>query len=388
MAIRITAGEWRGRLLKVPRGDVRPAQDRVRLAVFSSLAERVCGERVCHENWNQCPFLTDCDCCPVFSYLEHRDFSAKVDYKCAIAKERRRYKERWLTDHRRYYRIADITIQLDSDLPFTAETFDPKLGAFRVAGPGEDTVTINHHFSLEGLHLENMGKEVYRKDSWAIHRMGDTWIYTNSGGEPDAPIMQRVAMFSHNHSRARIYHFDEAAWWDGGLTSLTLFPTDQILIARLLADRQGCCLHSAGAILDGRGLLFLGQSDDGKTTAARLLQDHAEILCDDRNILRRVNGRFHVYGTWSHGELPIVSPSSAPLQAILFMQKSAENRLTRLEGLKEIMRRLLPRVIKPLVTPDWWEKTLDVAEALAREVPCYEMDFDKSGKIVKLLRDV
>ncbi|MFH1476034.1 MAG: 16S rRNA (guanine(966)-N(2))-methyltransferase RsmD [Verrucomicrobiota bacterium] len=46
MAIRITAGEWRGRLLQVPRGDVRPTQDRVRLAVFSSLADRVPGARV------------------------------------------------------------------------------------------------------------------------------------------------------------------------------------------------------------------------------------------------------------------------------------------------------------------------------------------------------
>jgi len=46
MTIRITAGEWRGRQLKVPRGDVRPAQDRVRLAVFSSLADRVPGARV------------------------------------------------------------------------------------------------------------------------------------------------------------------------------------------------------------------------------------------------------------------------------------------------------------------------------------------------------
>jgi len=46
MAMRITAGEWRGRQLKVPRGDVRPAQDRVRLAVFSSLADRVPGARV------------------------------------------------------------------------------------------------------------------------------------------------------------------------------------------------------------------------------------------------------------------------------------------------------------------------------------------------------
>ncbi|MBI2441506.1 MAG: 16S rRNA (guanine(966)-N(2))-methyltransferase RsmD [Lentisphaerae bacterium] len=44
--MRITGGQWRGRLLKVPRGKVRPAQDRVRQAVFSALAERVAGARV------------------------------------------------------------------------------------------------------------------------------------------------------------------------------------------------------------------------------------------------------------------------------------------------------------------------------------------------------
>lgn len=46
MALRITAGKWRGLLLKVPRGDMRPTQDRVRLAVFSTLAFRVSGARV------------------------------------------------------------------------------------------------------------------------------------------------------------------------------------------------------------------------------------------------------------------------------------------------------------------------------------------------------
>jgi hypothetical protein len=39
-------------------------------------------------------------------------------------------------------------------------------------------------------------------------------------------------------------------------------------------------------------------------------------------------------------------------------------------------------LIKPLVTKDWWEKTLDLIEIVVREVPCYEMEFDQSGEIV------
>ena len=39
MSIRITGGIWRGRLLDVPKKGVRPTQDRVRAAIFSSLQD-------------------------------------------------------------------------------------------------------------------------------------------------------------------------------------------------------------------------------------------------------------------------------------------------------------------------------------------------------------
>jgi hypothetical protein len=35
----------------------------------------------------------------------------------------------------------------------------------------------------------------------------------------------------------------------------------------------------------------------------------------------------------------------------------------------------------------WWNKTLDLVSEIVREVPCYELIFDKSGKVVKLLED-
>ena len=46
MAIRITGGMWRGRLLQVPPKGVRPTQDRVRAAIFSALQDVVPGTRV------------------------------------------------------------------------------------------------------------------------------------------------------------------------------------------------------------------------------------------------------------------------------------------------------------------------------------------------------
>jgi hypothetical protein len=93
-------------------------------------------------------------------------------------------------------------------------------------------------------------------------------------------------------------------------------------------------------------------------------------------------GEWRVFGTWSHGDVPVVSANDAPLRAICFIEKANENTLTPLIDLKEITRRLLACVIKPFVTADWWEKTLDLIGELAVEAPCYVMRFDKSGEIV------
>jgi hypothetical protein len=38
-----------------------------------------------------------------------------------------------------------------------------------------------------------------------------------------------------------------------------------------------------------------------------------------------------------------------------------------------------------MVTAEWWQKELDVLEQIVKEVRCYSMKFDKSGKIVSEL---
>ncbi len=338
-------------------------------------------------------------------------------------------------NHCRYYRIAEITIQVDSDLPISDTTFSKTLELFRVDGSGDDTVTIRHHFELPDLGGQDLGKPLYRRPPWAIYQQDNAWIYLGISPQAGDPSLHRVAMFNHDHTHAQIYNPSDEIYLKGNLDSLTMFPSDQILIARLLADRQGCYLHSAGAILDGAGMLFVGHSDAGKSTITRLLMAHSlviaseakqsptseleiahlhctersavqvssqktllamtgmsvEILCDDRNIVRRWEvddeGRpdWRVYGTWSHGDVPDVSPASAPLRAICFIEKADENTLTPLTDRKKITRRLLACIIKPFVTAEWWHKTLDLIAQMAGEVPCYVMRFDKSGAIVEEL---
>jgi ABC-type cobalamin/Fe3+-siderophores transport system ATPase subunit len=156
----------------------------------------------------------------------------------------------------------------------------------------------------------------------------------------------------------------------------------------VLADRQGCYFHTAGMIVNGQGLLFMGHSGAGKSTVVKMLMDEGEILCDDRIIARRWPEGFKVHGTWSHGEIPIVSNASAPLRAILLLEKAPANRLIPINDRGEIVRKLPFFVVKPLVTADWWEKTLDLVGQIIREVPVYRLQFDKSGQVKEVLKQL
>jgi MoaA/NifB/PqqE/SkfB family radical SAM enzyme len=376
------------------RYDLRKGTFREAWEVFiPSLADTVRGGAEYDEHCGSCDRRKECRWCPVHGWLEHGRFSAPVEHLCDVAGENRRFKEYWRAHHRRYFRIAGITLQVDSDLPIDDRTFHEKFKAFRVDGPGEDTVTIRHHFELPDLKGKDLGRELYRKPPWAIYRQNGSYIYLGISPRADDPTLHRVATFNRDHTRARIYEDREDIWRKGDLHSLTMFSSDQILIARLLADRQGFYLHSAGAVLNGAGILFVGHSEAGKSTTTRLLMEagvagslQVEILCDDRNIVRRGDDGWRVFGTWSHGDVPVVSANDAPLRALCFIEKANENTLTPLTDRKEILRRLLSCVIRPFVTADWWNKTLDLMERMSGEIPCHVMRLDKSGEIVGKLR--
>lgn len=291
---------------------------------------------------------------------------------------------------RRFYGIAGVTVQVEADLPFTKTTFEPKFDAFEVDEPGADTIVVRHHFGLPALDEHALGREVYRQRPWVIYRSPGRVTYIQVAPDGDSVSRSSVAFADDAHTVIDIYNGParEAYFRGGNVNALTMFPTDQILLAQVLADRKACYLHSCGVIVGGRGLLFVGHSEAGKSTMMTMLEGEGQALCDDRNIVRVWDDGIRVHGCWSHGEVPIVSAASAPLGAVLFLRKGATNRVVPLTAGEQILRHLLPCVIKPLVSADWWEKTLDVIEQIVKDVPCYVVEFDKSGAVVALLRDL
>ncbi len=331
-----------------------------------------------------CESRSDCRWCGVYGYLEHRRFSAPVEYLCQVAQETQTYKREWRMNHVRYYAVAGITLKVESDLPFTDSTFHPKFEAFRVKEPGDDVISIRHHFELPPLSDLKLSKLHYRKPPWAIYKNGTSWVYMGISPIESDDSIHRLVVFSDNHNKGRFYNRNSEIFERGNLHSLTLTASDQLMLAPVLADRQACYFHSSGIKYKNAGLVFLGHSDAGKSTMIKLMNEHATVLCDERIIVRKWPDGFQIHGNWSHGEIPIVSPESAPLSALLFLQQSPENRLEEISK-AEAIRRMIACMIKPFETKEWWEKELSLLQDIADTVPMYILHFDKSGRVRQVL---
>lgn len=288
--------------------------------------------------------------------------------------------------NRRYYQIGGVTIEMDSDLPFQESTFAPKFDIFRVPEPGKDVVRLHHHFSLPHLTKEDLGIIVYDKPPWRIHQNDDYFNYLMIGAGNKSPSM--MGIFSQDYQVGHIYSRNEKTFRHGNLESLTMFPTDQIFLSPLFANRRGCIIHGAGMVIENKGFLFIGHSEAGKSTTVTMLQEEGDILCDDRIIVRQYPENFTIHGTWSHGSVPIISPGFAPLQAVMFIEKSSENRLIPMTDRNEVLRLFPEYVIKSLVTPDWWLKVFDVLGNLVQQVPVYRLRLDKTGAVKKIIRNL
>ncbi|HNS31364.1 MAG TPA: hypothetical protein PKN36_00090 [bacterium] len=289
--------------------------------------------------------------------------------------------------NRQYFTIAGITVCVESDTDSGRIEFSKKFNSFRVAGKGEDNVVLRHYFNMPEIKGRYLGKEVYRKVPWAVYRKGREWIYLGITRQESNERLFRIAVFNDGYTCGKIYDnpIEKETLYEGGKSALSFFPTDQVWLAPLLADRKAFFLHSSAAILNGQGLIFVGHSEAGKSTTLKMLKGKAEILCDDRNILRRWDDGWRVHGTWSHGELPYVSSSSAKLTAVLILKQDRCNKIVRMIDRREIWKKLLVTLIKPMVTAEWWMKELDALELLVKEVPVLTMHFDKSGEIVEEL---
>lgn len=287
----------------------------------------------------------------------------------------------------KYFQTGAVTIRVESDLAITEETFSATLKRFETDAARGADILVRHHFGLPGTEDIEFTEKVHQQEGLSIFKYSNGWVYTSTGyDDASSTYLKQISFVNPSHTRVDVYHERDALFQNGGLEMLFFYPSDWLVIARYLALHHGSIFHSSGIRMNNHGYLFVGHSGAGKSTMVKMLSDHAQILCDERIIARKHASGFRIHGTWTHGEMPIFSPESAPLKAVFLLRQSNHNRITEIQDKTQAISRLAACVYKPLITADWWDHTLTFVQELVDNVPCHELEFDQSGSVVPLLQ--
>lgn len=145
-------------------------------------------------------------------------------------------------------------------------------------------------------------------------------------------------------------------------------------------------LHAAQIAYRGRGILFSAPSGTGKTTQARLWQAHrgAEIVCNDRTLLRKTGGVWRTYGYPLDGSEPVRSGSVHTLGCVVLLEQGTENTVQRLRPARAASLLMQQTVI------DGWdaharEQAMEQLMALLAEIPVYLLACTPDARAVRAL---
>ncbi len=145
-------------------------------------------------------------------------------------------------------------------------------------------------------------------------------------------------------------------------------------------------LHSSSVLTDGGVILFCGRSGIGKSTQAELWRETegAQVLNGDRNAVT-----FHDSGALAHG-LPFCGTSGIcrsydlPLRAIVALEQSAENEISRLSGAYALQALVCNAL--GLLPGDSSMRRWELMTQCANSVPIYRLACTPDARAVELLK--
>jgi hypothetical protein len=283
--------------------------------------------------------------------------------------------------------IGDIVfsaVSKDSDLRLEA---DARYKQF-ISSSMPDVVLSAHYGNLR---RQKVGERIFDSgDYWSLFRSDGKLIFCLFS-YPFNAVPDRIAVLESNYKSIDIYFKKKPEI--PSITNPTInpfqYPLDELLMINLMSSGLGVLIHACGIRIKDRGIIFPGTSGAGKSTLANLGKSKKDftILSDDRIIIRKIDGRFWIYGTPWHGDAQVCSPERAPLERIFFLNHALENWAKGIERI-DATSKLMVRSFPPFWSKEGMEFTLGFIDELTKEVPCYELGFLPDKSVFDLIKSI
>lgn len=152
-----------------------------------------------------------------------------------------------------------------------------------------------------------------------------------------------------------------------------LYCAHLIGIETVLLNKNAFLLHSSVVMLDGKAILFCGPSGVGKSTQARLWQQHlgAQILNGDRCVIMEKEGVFFGGGSPLAGTSGIYRKEQAPIAAIILLEQGSYCQITPM-GISALAP-LLEQTLLNSWDKDFMDRLTLLYQSLLTQVPVYKL---------------
>lgn len=146
-------------------------------------------------------------------------------------------------------------------------------------------------------------------------------------------------------------------------------------------------LHASQIALGDKGIVFAAPSGIGKTTQARLWQQYqgANIVCNDRTLVRKTPSGWCTYGYPFDGSEPISSNEVHMLGAVVLLEQAQEINICHLKAAKALAL-LMGQMVIDTWNPEARSKAIELLATLLDEVPVYLLQCRPDAGAVESLK--
>ena len=290
-------------------------------------------------------------------------------------------------------KIAEIIIELKSKFPVQPleSAYGWRCASFIYRGNKKPRISFNIELR-ENLPLVKRGNKIFiaihplSKDvNWILYQDNDKYII-----EKYVPQKEQVAILNKDFKKGIIYLLSKDIDKRYELEAI-IYDLLQIILINYLADKKGIFVHGIGLKdVDDSGFLFIGPTQSGKSTTARLWHKYskAKVLNDDRVIIRKVKGKFFIFGTPWHGDfndyLKSV-PDKAELKNLFFIYHHSRHRLDYLKSAKAF-KHLYPNIFPTFWNKEGLSKQTTLCQDLTKTKPCFYLGFKKNKSVISFVR--
>jgi len=147
-------------------------------------------------------------------------------------------------------------------------------------------------------------------------------------------------------------------------------------------------VHSSGAVVNGAGVVFTGDSGAGKSTIAKMFSPE-EVISDEATMLCAENERVTIepMPIRHDGKIARFPPNSPPLKAIFILKQSSKNKILPIKK-SAAVNFLLSGLVQSIPLPEHTRRISETLLAVVGQTDCFELQFTLDGGIIPLIKNM